>query len=48
LVDALSEQAAERPRHPQAEIHGEAHARFGVRPTTFREFLQKHAAAFGK
>lgn len=45
FVDALDEQAKERLLHPQAEVHTEAHQRFGVRPTHFSEFLLKHAAA---
>jgi uncharacterized protein YbjT (DUF2867 family) len=46
-VDALDEQAAERRRRPRSEVDLRAHELFGVRPTTFREFLRRHAAVFG-
>jgi uncharacterized protein YbjT (DUF2867 family) len=48
FVDALAEQAAERLLHPQAEVHIEAHTRFGVQPTTFRDFLSRHADLFAR
>lgn len=48
FVDALAEQAAERLLHPQAEVDIQAHMRFGVRPTAFRDFIARHADLFGK
>jgi uncharacterized protein YbjT (DUF2867 family) len=47
LVDALGKQAAERRRHPQSHVDLEAHRAFGVEPTTFEQFANRHAAHFG-
>jgi uncharacterized protein YbjT (DUF2867 family) len=46
MVDALDEQAAERRRHPESRVELRTHALFGVKPTTFAEFAQHHAAVF--
>jgi uncharacterized protein YbjT (DUF2867 family) len=46
FADALYEQATERLRNPNAQIHLETHKAFGVKPTTFCEFAQRNAAAF--
>jgi uncharacterized protein YbjT (DUF2867 family) len=46
MADALSEQAAERRRHPESRVDVGTHQLFGVKPTTFTEFAQIHAAAF--
>jgi len=46
FVDALAEQAAERLRRPQADVRIEAHERFGVRPTLFRDFIARHLSLF--
>src|SRR5262249_58669007 len=47
MVEALDEQAAERRRHPESLVELNTHALFGVKPTTFAEFAQRCAAAFG-
>lgn len=46
MVDAFDEQAAERRRHPHSRVDLGTHELFGVKPTTFAEFAQRHAAAF--
>jgi len=46
LVDDLDDQTAERRRHPESHVSLDAHALFGVRPTTFSEFAKRHAAEF--
>src|SRR5262245_40774066 len=46
MVDAFDEQAAERRRHPHSRVELGTHELFGVKPTTFAEFAQRHAAAF--
>jgi uncharacterized protein YbjT (DUF2867 family) len=46
FADALFEQAVERLRNPRAQVHLETHAQFGVKPTSFAEFAERHAAAF--
>lgn len=45
-VEALDEQAAERRRHPESRVDIGTHELFAVKPTTFAEFAQRHAAAF--
>jgi uncharacterized protein YbjT (DUF2867 family) len=46
FADALDEQVAERLKRPAARVYLGTHAVFGVRPTTFAEFAQRHADAF--
>jgi uncharacterized protein YbjT (DUF2867 family) len=46
MIDALSEQAAERRRHPESAIDLAAHEAFGVVPTRFEQFARRHAALF--
>jgi uncharacterized protein YbjT (DUF2867 family) len=46
FADALYEQATERLRNPNAQIHLETHAAFGIKPTTFGEFANRNASAF--
>lgn len=46
FADALDEQLAERLRRPKSRVHLETHDMFGVRPTPFLEFAQRHAAMF--
>jgi uncharacterized protein YbjT (DUF2867 family) len=46
MIDALDEQAAERRRHPESRVELGTHALFGVKPTTFAEFVRRHAGAF--
>jgi uncharacterized protein YbjT (DUF2867 family) len=46
FADALDEQTAERRRCPTSAVDLTTHALFGVRPTTFAEFAQRHANAF--
>lgn len=48
FADALFDQATERLRHPQSRIALDTHARFGIRPTTFAEFLQRHKQVFSQ
>jgi uncharacterized protein YbjT (DUF2867 family) len=45
-IDALGEQAAERRRHPQSNVDLGAHKAFGIKPTRFEQFAQRHAAIF--
>jgi uncharacterized protein YbjT (DUF2867 family) len=47
FADALDEQLAERRRRPKSRVYLTTHEMFGVRPTPFREFAQRHAAMFG-
>ena len=47
LVDALDDQTRERLRRQTSRLCLGAHQAFGVKPTTFAEFAQRHAAAFG-
>lgn len=46
LADALYNQALERLRHPQTRVSLQTHEAFGVRPTTFAEFISRHADEF--
>jgi uncharacterized protein YbjT (DUF2867 family) len=46
FADALFEQAVERLKHPQSRISLEAHAKFGIHPTTFAEFIQQQKHLF--
>jgi len=45
-ADALDEQTAERVRRPQSRVDLSTHERFGVRPTTFADFANRHSAEF--
>jgi uncharacterized protein YbjT (DUF2867 family) len=47
FVDALDGQTHERLRRQTSRLCLDAHAAFGVRPTTFTEFARAHTAAFG-
>jgi len=46
MIDALSEQAAERRRHPLSSVNLGAHEAFGIEPTRFEQFAMRHAAIF--
>jgi uncharacterized protein YbjT (DUF2867 family) len=46
LVDALYDQAIERLAHPRSRVFLEAHEEFGVEPTTFADFIQRHKQLF--
>jgi uncharacterized protein YbjT (DUF2867 family) len=46
FADVLFDQAIGRMKHPQARVRLETHETFGVRPTTFAEFIQRHKHAF--
>ncbi len=46
FADALDEQTSERRRCPTSAVDLTTHRLFGVRPTTFAEFAQRHADAF--
>jgi uncharacterized protein YbjT (DUF2867 family) len=46
FADALDEQVAERLKRPAARVYLGTHAVFGVRPTIFAEFAERHADAF--
>jgi uncharacterized protein YbjT (DUF2867 family) len=46
FVDALDEQTSERRRCPTSTVDLATHREFGVRPTTFAEFAQRHADTF--
>jgi uncharacterized protein YbjT (DUF2867 family) len=48
LVDAIEDQSAERRRHPQARVDLSTHQLFDVTPTTFEQFVLRHAVEFGK
>lgn len=47
FVDALDEQTNERLTNPVAQVLLETHRMLGVRPTSFMEFAQRHAAQLG-
>jgi uncharacterized protein YbjT (DUF2867 family) len=44
FADAVFDQAVERLKHPESRVSLETHAKFGIQPTTFAEFIrrQKH------
>jgi uncharacterized protein YbjT (DUF2867 family) len=46
VVDALDEQTTERLKHPHSKVDLSTHTTFGVRPTTFAEFVSRYAPAF--
>jgi uncharacterized protein YbjT (DUF2867 family) len=46
FADALDEQVAERLKRPESKINLRTHEVFGIEPTTFLKFSQRHAAAF--
>jgi hypothetical protein len=46
FADALDEQVAERLKRPESKIDLRTHEVFGIEPTTFLKFAQRHAAAF--
>ncbi|HVW61105.1 MAG TPA: SDR family oxidoreductase [Puia sp.] len=48
FISALADQAAERRRNPQARVDLTTHERFGISPTRFEQFIQRHSADFIK
>lgn len=46
LADALHAQAVERLLHPQSRVALDAHQAFGVQPTRFGDFIQRHKQLF--
>jgi uncharacterized protein YbjT (DUF2867 family) len=48
LVEAIKDQTAERCSHPQARVDLSTHELFGIIPTTFKQFAERHATDFGK
>ncbi|MEW9534044.1 SDR family oxidoreductase [Microbispora sp. NPDC049125] len=46
LAGIIKDQLAERSRHPESYVRTEIHDAFGIRPTSFAEFAQRHAKAF--
>jgi len=46
FADALDEQVAERLKRPESRVHLKTHETFGVEPTTFLNFAERHAAVF--
>lgn len=48
FLDALAAQAAERVRNPEAIVDTSTHQLFGLRPTTFSQFAEQHAAIFSQ
>jgi uncharacterized protein YbjT (DUF2867 family) len=46
FADALDEQVAERRKRPESKVYLGTHEVFGVGPTTFATFAQRHAAVF--
>ncbi|MBF5000398.1 SDR family oxidoreductase [Nocardia sp. BSTN01] len=48
FVEATYQQARERLNCPEPELRLDTHYRFGVRPTTFAEFLQRHKHIFNQ
>lgn len=48
FLDALAGQAAERVRHPEAIVDTGTHQLFGIKPTTFAQFIEQHATTFSQ
>jgi uncharacterized protein YbjT (DUF2867 family) len=48
IAEALYDQATERLAHPESQVCLTAHEMFAVPATTFDEFAQRHAKAFGR
>lgn len=46
FISALADQAAERRRNPRARVDLATHQLFGVTPTRFEQFMQRHSADF--
>jgi uncharacterized protein YbjT (DUF2867 family) len=46
LCDALYDENVERLRHPRSRVALETHQRFGIEPTTFADFIQRHKQLF--
>ncbi|MBB5916663.1 uncharacterized protein YbjT (DUF2867 family) [Nocardia transvalensis] len=46
FVEATYQQARERLNCPEPEVQLDSHRRFGIRPTTFAEFLGRHRHVF--
>src|SRR5262245_27221990 len=46
LCDALYDENVERLKHPRSRVALEAHKHFGIEPTTFTDFIQRHKQLF--
>jgi uncharacterized protein YbjT (DUF2867 family) len=46
FADALDEQVLERRKHPESRVYLKTHEAFGIQPTSFSAFLQRHIAVF--
>jgi uncharacterized protein YbjT (DUF2867 family) len=46
FADAVYDQTLERRRHSESRVSLETHRAFGVTPTTFADFVRRHADAF--
>jgi uncharacterized protein YbjT (DUF2867 family) len=46
FADAVFDQAVERLAHPESRVSLATHAKFGVQPTTFAAFVQRHRHLF--
>jgi uncharacterized protein YbjT (DUF2867 family) len=46
FADALDEQVLERRKHPESKVYLKTHEAFGIQPTSFTAFLQRHIAIF--
>jgi uncharacterized protein YbjT (DUF2867 family) len=46
LVDALYDENVERLKHPRSRVALGTHEHFGIEPTTFADFIQRHKQLF--
>jgi uncharacterized protein YbjT (DUF2867 family) len=46
LCDALYDENVERLKHPRSRVVLETHKHFGIEPTTFADFIQRHKQLF--
>ena len=46
LCDALYDENVERLKHPRSRVALETHKHFGIEPTTFADFIQRHKQLF--
>jgi uncharacterized protein YbjT (DUF2867 family) len=46
LCDALYDENVERLKHPRSRVALETHEHFGIEPTTFADFIQRHKQLF--
>jgi uncharacterized protein YbjT (DUF2867 family) len=46
FADALDEQVMERRKHLESRVYLKTHQTFGIQPTSFSAFLQRHIAVF--